>query len=265
MLKTLFRPVGLLAILSLLTALGATQAQAAGSCGGANCTYLPVVQNGCGNTNQSFGQWPRGAGYPPADRPADQHPDLNLAVRGYTKVTGRTLGLVEVGGATDPGAPQLDGLLNRGKPQIVTTFQIGKAPWDIGYPGPITSPDVTLIGFQVNQGELVRVPSSGYDIGGGFEVRVLYAASSRITFVYTTRDDVVAGYTIQVENLCVDPVLVNLYNQLNAVGRDVMPALTAGQPLGTTLASDLRVSIRDTGSYGDPRIRKDWWKNYTAP
>jgi hypothetical protein len=93
-------------------------------------------------------------------------------------------------------------------------------------------------------------------------VRVLYAASNRITFVYTTRDDVVDGYTIQVENVCIDPNLVNLYNQLNAAGRNNMPALVAGQPFGTAISPILMVTIRDKGSYLDPRSKNDWWKNY---
>lgn len=230
---------------------------------GGHTVYLPlVVKGGCSGVNQSFGQWPRGAGYPVADRPAEQHPDLNLAVRGYSQITGQTLGLIDVGGATDPGAPQLDGLLARGVPTIIRTYRVHQAPWDPNPGAPITNPSVTLIGFQVTPNELVRVPSSGYDIGGGFEVRVLYAAGNRITFVYTTRDDVIEGYTIHVENVCVDPALVSLYNQLNAAGRNNMPALAAGQPFGVTIGNELMVAIRDNGTYMDPRVRKDWWKNY---
>ncbi len=229
---------------------------------GGNTVYLPLVMKGGCSVNQTFGQWPRGAGYPVADRPAEQHPDLNLAVRGYSQITGQTLGLINVGGATDPGAPQLDGILNRGVPTFIRTYRVHQAPWEPNPGAPIPNPSVTLLGFQVTPSELVRVPSSGYDIGGGFEVRVLYAAASRITFVYTTRDDVVEGYTIQIENVCVDPALVSLYNQLNAAGRNNMPALIAGQPFGTTSGTELLVAIRDQGAYLDPRVRKDWWKGY---
>jgi hypothetical protein len=172
------------------------------------------------------------------------------------------LGLIGGGVAPDPNAPQLDGLLNRGVPTINHTYQVKQAPWDQNPGQPITNPDVTMIGFQVNTDELVRVPASGYDIGGGFEVRVLYAASNRITFVYTTRDDVVQGYTIQVESVCVDPNLVSLYNQLNAAGRNNMPALSALQPFGTAISPTLMVTIRDTGAYMDPRYKIDWWQGY---
>lgn len=229
---------------------------------GGNTIYLPlVIKGGCSGVNQNFGQWPRGAGYPVADRPAEQHPDLNLAVRGYSQ-TNQPASLQDVGGPSDPGAPQLDGLLARGLPAFVRTYRVNQASWDPNPGQPIVSPVVTLLGIQVTPNELVRVPSSGYDIGGGFEVRVLYAASNRITFVYTTRDDVIAGYTIQVENVCVDPALVSLYNQLNAAGRNNMPALTAGQPFGVTSGGELLVAIRDVGAYMDPRVRKDWWKSY---
>ena len=46
---------------------------------------------------------------PPTDRPADQHADLNLGLRGYTP-TAATLGLVNLGGPVDPSAPQFPGL-----------------------------------------------------------------------------------------------------------------------------------------------------------
>ena len=46
---------------------------------------------------------------PPTDRPAAQHADLNLALRGYTPTAG-VLGLVNYGGPIDPSAPQLAGL-----------------------------------------------------------------------------------------------------------------------------------------------------------
>lgn len=259
MLPKLLRAVSLSALAGLLAFVSFTygvQAQ------GGNTVYLPLVmRGGCSGVNQNFGQWPRGAGYPIADRPADQHPDLNLAIRGYSQ-TNQPASLQDVGGATDPGAPQLDGLLARGLPTFVRTYRVNQAPWDANPGQPIVSPVVTLLGIQVTPNELVRVPSSGYDIGGGFEVRVLYAASNRITFVYTTRDDVVEGYTIQVENVCVDPALVSLYNQLNAAGRNNMPALVAGQPFGVTSGSELLVAIRDKGAYMDPRVRKDWWKSY---
>ena len=46
---------------------------------------------------------------PPTDRPAAQHGDINLALRGYVPTTA-VRGLIDVGGPTDHRAPQLVGL-----------------------------------------------------------------------------------------------------------------------------------------------------------
>jgi hypothetical protein len=45
----------------------------------------------------------------PTDPPAEEHPDLNLALRGY-ELTDAYKGLVDLGGGSDPNAPQLPGL-----------------------------------------------------------------------------------------------------------------------------------------------------------
>lgn len=216
---------------------------------------------------------------PPTDRPAEQHADLNLALRGYIPTTG-FLGLVDIGGPTDSNAPQLYGLFADNRtPTFQKVYQVYDWDWGCNCRGdPITDPSVSLVGMGVTAGEVVRVPPSGYNIGtsaftpvkgvqvdtpdggSGYEVLVLYANSRRITLKYTREDNVVRGYTIHVENVCVAPALLNLYNQWNAAGRAQLPALRAGQTFGVAAGSELGVVIRDNGSFMDPRSRKDWWK-----
>ena len=197
----------------------------------------------------------------PTDRPAAYHGDINLALRGYDPTTA-TRGLIDVGGPTDEHAPQLAGLFSdRRTPGFSNVYRINQ--WDWGRNargGPITEFEVTLVGLVVRPGETIHVPDSGYGIGQGYAVLVLYADPQRITLKYTGEDSVVNGYALHVEGVCVEPSLLALYEQMNAAGRGQLPALRAGQAFGRAQGNEIRVAIRDTGRFMDPRTRKDWWR-----
>ena len=198
---------------------------------------------------------------PPTDRPAEEHADLNLALRGY-EVTNAFLGLVNYGGAGDPKAPQLRGLFaNYRVPAFTTVYKVYDWNWGCNCRGPLlTRWDVTLAGMGVAPGETIHVPNSGYTIGGDYEVLVLYASEERITLKYTPNDNVVYGYTLHVENVCVEPSLLALYEQWNEAGRGRLPALEAGQAFGRARGGEIGVAIRDVGTFMDPRSEKDWWQ-----
>jgi hypothetical protein len=198
---------------------------------------------------------------PPTDRPAEEHPDLNLAIRGYEPTTAY-LGLVAYGGGTDPKAPQLAGLFSPPRlPAFSSAHRVHRWDWDCDCLGPVyTSPEVTLLGMATSPGETIHVPTSGYDIGGGYQVLVLYASTQRITLKYTREDNVVEGYTLHIENVCVDPSLLALYQLWNDAGRSQLPALRAGQAFGYARQSEIGVVIRDSGAFLDPRSQKDWWQ-----
>lgn len=198
---------------------------------------------------------------PPTDRPAEQHADLNLALRSYTP-TGGYLGLVDYGGPTDPGAPQLPGLFADNRTgSFVRLARVYDWNWGCNCRGePLASPPVTLAELATTPGEPLHVPDSGYVIGSGYEVLVLYAAPDRITLKYTRTDNVVHGYTLHLEGLCVAPALLDLYQSWNAAGRSQLPALFAGQAFGRAASDAVGVAIRDSGAFMDPRSRKDWWR-----
>jgi hypothetical protein len=198
---------------------------------------------------------------PPADRPAEEHGDLNLALRSY-ELTNAYKGLVDYGGGTDPNAPQLPGLFADDRtPAFSDVYQVHHWDWGCNCRGSlITDPEVTLAGMAVAPGETIHVPGSGYDIGDGYQVLVLYASAERITLKYTLNDNVVSGYTLHVENVCVEPSLLALYQSWNDQGRGYLPALRAGQAFGRARGDEIGVAIRDTGAFQDPRSRKDWWK-----
>jgi hypothetical protein len=109
-------------------------------------------------------------------------------------------------------------------------------------------------------GEVIHAPMSGYDIGGGQTAMVLYAAKHTITLKYTVEDNVVKGYTVHLSGVCIEPGLQSLYDQCNAAGRTQLPALKSRQPLGRAVDTEIQAAIRDTGSWMDPRARKDWWQ-----
>ena len=212
---------------------------------------------------------------PKTDRPAELHPDLNLAIRGYQPTTGY-LGLLDLDGSSDLSAPQLPGLFSDNRtPAITSVYQVYDWDWANHRRGAlIGKPPVTLAGFATSQGEIIHVPDSGYNIGsadvvpllgvavgaGGYEVLVLYASTDRITLKYTREDNVVRGYTLHIDDICVEPSLLALYEHWNAQGRSSLPALSAGQGVGRARGDRVRVAIRDSGSFMEPRSRKDWWR-----
>jgi len=203
--------------------------------------------------------------FAPASPPAEINPDINLAMRGYTPTVAYK-GLIDlVGGPpSDPSAPQLYRLFaDERVPVFGNVFQVYDWDWTCNCrAAPITTYEVTLAGFAVSPGEPVCAPGSGYDIGWaptGFSMMVLYASPTRITLKYTREDSVVDGYTIHIENVNVDPDLLSLYQSMNSAGRARLPALFAGQPIGTAISTELGAVIRDTGSFMDPRSHGDWW------
>jgi hypothetical protein len=224
--------------------------------------FLPLV------ANQEFRCPPiPGAQYgtldvdgPPTDRPAEQHADLNLALRGY-EVTDAYRGLVVYGGNNDPAAPKLYTLFaDRRVPAFPAVYQVYDWDWGCNCRGDLlTNWEVTLAGMGVTPGEVLHLPDSGYSIGSGYEALVLYAAEDRITLKYTPNDNVVRGYTIHVENICVEPSLLALYRDWNDAGRSRLPALQAGQPFARARGDEIGVAIRDTGTFMDPRSQRDWW------
>lgn len=197
---------------------------------------------------------------PPTDRPPAMHADLNVRLRGW-EPTGGVLGLVDVDGPTDELAPHLNTLFEDDRvPTFARNYRVYDWDWSTNRrAGPSTAWEVTIAGMATAPGEVLEVPDSGYDIGGGHEVLVLFADDASITLKYTREDDVVFGYTVHVHGVCVEPSLRALYDASDAAGRGSLPALRGEQPFGRARGAEIQVAIRDTGAFMDPRVRKDWW------
>ncbi len=119
-----------------------------------------------------------------------------------------------------------------------------------------------MVSVGVSPGETIHVPDADTDIGLGYAALILYAGPTRITIKYTAEDDVEVGYTLHIENICVEPRLLALYRDLDGNGRGSLPAVRAGQAIGRAAADSLGIAIRDSGTFLDPRSRKDWWRGH---
>ena len=211
---------------------------------------------------------------PPASHPDSLHGDFNLALRGY-EIVPEPPELVSFDGNTAPDPPQLSGLFQPNRaPLIKAAYRVNEWLWDAGQcggqihgcPGSLIAGwDVTLVGLTTNPGEAISIPERGSQIfSGGFKALVLYADERQITLGFTRHDTVAAGYAVHILGVCVDPNLVALYRAQNDAngwrtsGR--LPALRNDQVLGTALGDEIKVSIRDSGSFMDPRSGKDWWQ-----
>ncbi|WP_322800484.1 hypothetical protein [Thermoflexus sp.] len=198
---------------------------------------------------------------PVASNVAD-NPDYNLLLLGYQTVN-EYKGLVDYVGGSDDRAPQFRFLFGDHRiPVFLNVYKNNGWDWENHQPLPPPPgwPPVSVAGLAVHPGEVLYVPDSGYDIGGGFDAHVLYADENQITLKYTAEDSTAQGYTVYITNICVEPSLLQLYRQWNAWGRSQLPALRGGQPFGRARGTQIDVGIRDNNVFMDPRSRKDWWQ-----
>ena len=184
----------------------------------------------------------------PTDKPAAQHVDLNVKLRGPLRFLKEGGPLQQINGATDPKAVKLYSLFTDDRvPAITAIYNAGEKP---GCP---------MAGFRTLAGEVIECPTVGYDIGGGNAAMVLYADEDSITLKFTREDNVVHGYTVHILGLCVEPSLLDKYRKADAAGRKNVPALKGNQPMGRAKGGEIRVGIRDCGSFMPPLSKKDWW------
>jgi hypothetical protein len=208
-------------------------------------------------------------------RPAYNHADKNIELRGYAPNTDPNLKreLVDYGSDDPTQPPQLATLFRPNRvPAFGQFLQVHHWSWAPSpnpgtRSGPITMPATTAVRFTLPPGQPLHVPTSGYDIGGGAEVLILFADADTVTLHYTREDSAARGYTIHIDEICTDPNLLNLYNSLDAPGGPRyssasyhLPALPAGQVFGTTSNRHMVVAIADTGAFQDPRSCNEWWQ-----
>ena len=199
--------------------------------------------------------------------PDSEHADLNLAVRGYSP-TDVTAALFDKDGPVDDDPPQLAGIFaDYRTPVFGQAYRVNDWDWSCGgsgcRKGPLDHVAATLMALAAAPGEMLHIPHRSAQVyGGGYKALVLYAEPTRITLGYTRDDSVANGYTVHLENICVDPNLLALYRSSNAAGRGFLPALREDEVLGTAAGSSILVAVRDRGVFFDPRSRLDWWHGF---
>lgn len=201
------------------------------------------------------------------DANAESNPEIVLRMRGWERVEEK-LGLVTygypAGEPPDPRAPQL-GTIVRNRVSFATAYRVHKWDWENRRPSPEleSKSPVSLLGLTAKIGQDVYTPESGYDVGGGHQAMVIYASADAVTMNLIGDDNAIVGYAIHIDGFCVDPNLLALYRRLASEGRHQMPYLFGGEKIGTANSTEVRVAIRDSGDYLDPRSRLDWWKGYS--
>ena len=284
--KRWFKQFGIPGLLLLLGLMQFEAPADLAATGGGSDIYLPMVAHPEACTGTSNNNYSGGTAFQfELDNPvrlAFQHADKNIDLRSYSVNNGSFQRELVDYGSDDPNQP----------PQLATAFTPVRVPpfanwyrvhkWNWApspNPGTRGGPNdrwpVSAIGFDVPSGEMIRVPSSGYDIGGGMEVLVLYADENSVALRYTREDSSGSpGYTVHIDGICTDPNLLNLYNQLDAPGgpRYVfvppqnrpyaynLPNLPAGAPLGVASGNEVVLAIVDTGSFMDTRSCNEWWQ-----
>jgi hypothetical protein len=88
----------------------------------------------------------------------------------------------------------------------------------------------------------------------------LYARSPELTIGYTTTDGITNGYTLFIEGVCVDPSLEQQYGSLSSRPGNQLPYVTTSDIVGKAQGTEVRISIRDTGTLLDARSCRDWWQ-----
>jgi hypothetical protein len=224
--------------------------------------YMPVTvggsSTGCDLPQDNFASLSVTASPQTGDLQTDE--DVNLAYRGWAPTTAAHQ-LVDLGPVWDKKAPQFPSMFaDRRTARISSVYQ--RYRWDptCDCPKDTYSPwDVTVLGLAVKPGETIYTPDSKYDIGGGYEYQVMFASNTGIT-LYIGRDDDFNGYVVHIEDICVDRDLLHKYQKLDDAGRRSLPALRGHQAFARALGAEIKVAVRDTGHFLDPRSRNDWWQ-----
>lgn len=197
-------------------------------------------------------------------RPPHAHGDINIFVRGFDCISGGGMagsGLSLL--AWDSKAPRIQTMFKPVRDvQFANLYATNAWDWSLSQGNGARSGGLTgqmeVGDIRAAKGERIHVPSSGYDIGSGFEVMVLYASPSTLTLKYTRDDNIVGGYGLHFTGICVDPQLVSLFEATKSSGE--RPTLRARQAFGYALGNEVQVSVRDTGSFMNVTSRHDWFQ-----
>lgn len=193
--------------------------------------------------------------------PDDQRPELRFSVNGYHPAAEEKM-LVDYLGDTDIYLPpNFATLLTRPSINDFIFSNVYKAnnetdKWK-----------VQILGIQTAPGEDIKVPASYHHPASEgskkWQAYVLYAKNNNLTLKYSATDSIADGYTVYIEGICIDPNLIQAYNNCRSnppAAMYLLPVIEDNSVVGKTNNTEIRVAIRDAGEMMDPRSRKDWWE-----
>jgi len=185
-------------------------------------------------------------------RPAEEHGDLNIALREPQPIEA-DLSLQEIDGSgIDPNAPKLKPIL---EPEFTQAYAVHNWDWGCNCKGDLFD-EVDMIGIKTTPGKPVFIPHKQQDIwAGDYFALLLYASEDTVTFAYARDGTVAHSYAIHYQGLRTDPNLLALYRESKG---NELPGLALDTPVGIA-TDELRVAIRDKGTFMDPRSLRDWW------
>jgi hypothetical protein len=200
---------------------------------------------------------------------AARSPDLNMNVRGWYAVE-EFLGFVRYPNLPDLAHPlHLSAVAGSDARSFTAAYQLNDWDWlgcNCAVPRPRSPYPVTMLGLRTTAGQPLHIASRDLPIDPrGFVAMVLYADAGQLALKYTSEDRVDTGYLVHLSHLCVDPNLVALYEQLDAAGRHWLPGVYNDSVVATALEGEVRVSVRDSGAFLDPRSWQDWWQDEPPP
>lgn len=210
----------------------------------------------------------RGSGDMPLNGDPINSPEINLRLRNFGPVN-EGANLISRNGNmygldTEAMPPQISSLFGGPVPQIIKTYVVYE--WDFQNNKSLApqqaSPNykVHLVGLQAIPGQKLLGLKAGRQIDPAGDVfMVLYATKTDITFTHSPSDSLLGGYLFYFVDICVDPNLLAKYQADNVGGRGQLPVVGKGQVFGYAGNSDIKVGIRDTMSFVDPRYKEDWW------
>ncbi|MEK7565825.1 MAG: hypothetical protein AAB506_02160 [Patescibacteria group bacterium] len=185
-------------------------------------------------------------------------PDINaIDLRGYSQTSGSKT-TFDFNHPIDNRAPQMNNLIGGGnsQPTITNLYRVNDPIFNADTP-------VTMVGLKTTAGQTINVPNSGYDIGGGYQVTVLYATANQIVIHYAADDNVANGYMLHLKGFNVSKDILTKYEALRGTGGSSLLRLSGNYVLGLANGQELLLVIRDTGGFMDPRW-KEWWRGKTS-
>ncbi|NLE43445.1 MAG: hypothetical protein GX620_01885 [Chloroflexi bacterium] len=238
-------------------------------------TYLPLISqqpvHGC--PTNSTAEWDAIQPSQSNVTGAATSPDLNLNVRGWNEVD-ESLSLVRYPYPPDEPPDRshplfLSAVAGSDGLAFISTNQLNDWDWlgcNCAVPRPRSPYPVTLLGLRTTPGQPIHIARRDLPVDPvGLVAMVMYADAGQLALKYAREDRVDTGYLVHLSNLCVDPNLLALYERLDSAGRHWLPGVSNDSIVGTAWGSEVRVSVRDSGSFLDPRSWQDWWQDQPPP